>query len=403
MTLYSYRAVAATGRMHSGQMEADNEQALGRILTAKGLELIELRTKTKRPALWPANKIPLADKQTFCAQMQTLLSSGLTLENAIQTIEGSLPQGPLKDFLVTLREDLLSGQSLRNAFERHSDFAEPVFLALLATGEATGNLSRSFGHLAAYIGRSAALRRTFVRAVRYPLFLFSLAFGVTCFMMVFVVPEIVGFLTNNGGALPFATRLLITLAKGFEWLWWLVPTLGIAFSLAFLTLRRLDSAFASASDEQLLRLPVVGSLIRKQALARLTCSLGLLLQSGHTLPQAIETSRETLGNRALSKQLSQAHTELLQGASFSKATENLLPDFYRQMIAVAESGGNLPDVLATIARHSDVEAHDAVQSFLGALEPALTLFVGGLLAWVVLAVLGPVYGALGTLSAGGTL
>lgn len=402
MGTYTYRATTPQGTVQNGTLAAASEPELIALLAAQNLELIEANAQRPALARIGSPRAVLQQKRMVCLHLQALLTAGAPLEEAMRTLLQNMPQGQVKDALTRIQSDILSGHAPAQAFARVEPIFDPVFLALLTAGEASGRLAETFGLLAVYLDRQNALRQAMRRAVRYPLFLFALATGVAVFMMSFVVPQVVAFLSDSGIALPLATRLLIRLADAIGWIGGgLCLVGGILFGLPA-ALRAAGSDSASVFDALTLRLPVWGPLIERLALARLTGSLCALLQSGLPLEAALSTAIPTLENTALIARGQAAHQALLQGASFSTACAALFDPLARQMLRIGENSGQLPRLLADIARHSEAEAQETVSAFLAALEPTLTLLVGGLMAWVVLAVLGPVYGALGPLSAGGT-
>ena len=217
-------------------------------------------------------------------------------------------------------------------------------------------------------------------------------------MMTMVVPRVLDFLNTVAGELPLSTRLLIKVSELFADYWW-VALLALAVSImAVMAFRRHSESFALRSDGWLLALPGLGPTLHKLAVARFAHNFALLLQSGADLPAALHTAKAVLGNRALMATAAEAEQRVLAGQSFSTSTAELFPPFVAQMIRVGEQSGCLTATLENVTRYYDTETQAAVEGFIGALEPALTILVGAILAWVVLAVLGPVYGSLGKLN-----
>ena len=267
-------------------------------------------------------------------------------------------------------------------------------------GEKSGDLAATFNRLEQHLKWQAAIRRNVTRALRYPLFLLLIACGVTSFMMLLVVPEIISFLTNIGQDLPLSTRFLIGTAETFEKVWWMAPPVLLLLFLGIRIVHRINGEAAIILDSLVLKLPIVGDVIAKLALARLTSSFTILLKSGLSVPQSLHLASSTLGNAAIERQAAFAHQKLMDGLPLSKAAHILFPPMMIQILHIAEKSATLPKALEEIARSCDREAHDSVESFLGLLEPILTILIGGLLAWIVLAVLGPIYGSLSPLAGG---
>ncbi len=400
MTSFAYRAVHKTGRVQKGLMTAANENELAAVLRKLDLELIEARGQKSGLSFRLPERIDPRGRAALCGQLQDLLAAGLPFAQALDLVIEAMPPDGFRTRLLTIAQALRAGASVHSAFAQHKTLFDPVFLALLDSGERSGDLASAFGRLAQQLRWQLRLRADTRRALRYPLFLAFVAGAVASFMMAFVVPEIVLFLTSLGTELPFATRLLIASAHVFAALWWSLPLAALAAFLGLFLARKTSESFKEKSDGLLLRLPGLGAVLRKLALARFATSLTALLASGLSPPAALGIAAGTFGNAFLAARAKQAASQIQEGRAFSTATAPLFPPFVLQMVKIGETSGSLPKTLAEIARLYETEAHEAVESFLGALEPALTLFVGGLLAWIVLAVLGPVYGSLSSLAGG---
>lgn len=404
MTSFAYRAVHTSGRIQKGHMAAANENELAFVLRQLDLELIEARVQRK--GLWASlaenrrERIDPLQKITLCSQLEDLLRAGLPFADSLDLVIEAMPHGLTQTRLVAIAGAIRSGSSVSQAFGQHTRLFDPVFLAILETGERSGNLAESFGRLAEQLRWQNAIKREMYRALRYPLFLLCVVFGVTSFMMGFVVPEIVLFLTSLGTELPFSTRLLIGCADLFALAWWLIPLLGVLFALGLITGRRTSAVFTEKTDGWLLRLPGLGSLFHKMALGRFATSFSHLLKSGLNLQDSLRLARGTLENRFLCARVNEAAAHVESGHALSQAMATLFPPLILQMIKVGEKSGAMTKAFHEIARSYETDIRESVSAFLGTLEPALTLLVGAFLAWIVLAVLGPVYGSLGSMSGG---
>jgi len=404
MTSYTYRAVHRQGHIHKGTMSAANENELAFFLSELNLELIEAKPERNRTSynLLPMARraVPLQDRVIFCSQMGDLLTSGIPFTQALELINNTMQDSSFHDKLVIIGNLVKSGTLISRAFAEHADVFDPVFLSILTAGESSGDLAATFQRLTRHLQWEMSMKRDVSRAIRYPLFLLVIACGVTSFMMLFVVPQIINFLTNMGRELPLSTRLLINIAEAFSTLWWSAPPVLLALYLTLRILRKIDLRIATATDALILKLPLLGRVIGKLAMARLTTSLTILLKSSLTLPQSLALATATLDNKSFEQKAGEAHQRLLDGLPLSKAAHMLFTSFMIQKLMIGEQSGTLPKTLDEIAQSCDREAHEAVENFLGLLEPILTIMVGGLLAWIVLAVLGPVYGSLAPLSQG---
>ncbi len=384
-------------------MQAANANELAQLLGESGLELIEAKqqnAKTETLRRERRGRGPLAQLIALCGQLEDLLRAGLPFPAALQTVAQALPSGPLREQITAIQRSIQHGISLSASFGQHPQSFGPVFRAILAAGEGSGDLAATFAQLAQQLRWQSALQEQIRRAVRYPLFLVGVAVAVMAFMMTMVVPQIVTLLESLSADLPLFTRLLIGVSRLFAAGWWMAL---LAFAMAALLValaRRASNDVARRTDGWILRTPGLGPVLRKLSVARFARSLTALLQSGVDLPSSLALASGVLGNRHLIAIVEAAQAQVQSGQALSAATAALFPPFVLPMIRVGEQSGQLAKTLHEVSRACDSEAQAAVSRFLGTLEPALTLLVGALLAWVVLAVLGPVYGSLGRLSGG---
>jgi type IV pilus assembly protein PilC len=399
MPSYRYRAVHSSGRIVHGVVSAVNENDLAQFLGGAHLELIEVREKKETPdhglAWWHGlRRVPPRALALFCSQMADLLKAGMPLLDALGELAALAEAGILADALADIVRALSHGSRIADAFARHPRIFPPVFVAILSAGEASGDIARAFEQLAVYAEGRARMSERIRRVLRYPLFLLAVASGVVTFMMTLVVPQIVAFLNSIDSQLPPATRVLIALSDVFAAVWWMAGLLLIGGAMLAALAHRNSERVARVLDGAMLRLPLVGEVMEKLMLARFAQSLAILVQSGLDLPASLRGAQDTLGNRALEVRLDAARRQIAQGRSLSSSMAGLFPPFAASILRVGEQSGQLEKSLGDIAAHYDREAAASVERMIGALEPVLTLLIGGLLAWVVLAVLGPIYGSL---------
>lgn len=403
MPSYAYRAADTAGCIMRGTATAANESDLAQFLGQSRLELIEAREKKKTTSRTFLTRVfqhrvePRA-LALFCKHVADLLQADMVLLDIFNDLASVMEAGILRDALFDIIRSINHGSRITAAFARHPHIFPPVFIAILQAGEASGSITRSFQQLATYVESRAAMNERLRRATRYPLFLVCVACGVISFMMLLVVPQIVTFLASIDSQLPLATRVLITVSDIFGAVWWIGGLALIAGVALTFFLRRHSTRFARAVDALLLRIPVVGGVMRKFMLARFAECLSILVESGLTIPDSMIGAKGTLGNRALEAQLEVIIADIIAGRSLSEAMRGFFPPFAVRLLRIGEQGGRLPKSLADIATHYDREAADATDRMIGSLEPGLTLLIGAILAWVVLAVLGPIYASLGRMN-----
>lgn len=403
MPAYSYRAVDFAGRVARGSKAAANEWELAQNLSHAGLELIEARAKkevapkpgTMRLSLRLPRRLEPQALAQFASQTTDLLRAGIAFPEAIHDLARSVQSTALRDALDDIHRAIHHGSTIAVAFARHARLFPPVFTAILAAGEKSGDLTATFAHLTRYAEARATMIGHLRRAVRYPLFLLLVAVGVITFMTTMVIPQIVQFLNSIDSQLPLMTRILIAASDLFANYWWAVG-LAIGGAIFALHLARLYSDDAARSiDGLVLRIPLLGPVLRKLAVARFAHSFCILFHSGSGIMDSLRDAGGTLGNRALIANIDAARKQIEAGRPLSAALDGVFPGFAVHMIRVGERSGKLSKALDDIALACDRDVAEATGTLIGAMEPALTLLVGGMLAWIVLAVLGPIYGSIG--------
>jgi type IV pilus assembly protein PilC len=394
MPAYRYRAVHASGRIAQGVIAAANEAALAHDLISAGFELIAAKPKKEWRRAATLRRVPPRLVADTTAHIADILKSGLPFAEALEDVAPIAAHPALRDALGDILRSVRHGSRIADAFRRHPRLFTPVFASILAAGEAGGDLPATFAQLARYAETRAATEEKLRRALRYPLFLFTVAFAAVTFMLALVVPQVTAFLSGIDSNLPPATRILIAASDFFAASWWMIFLASLCGGAILVLLRGQSSNIRRATDALALRLPAFGHVLHKRALARFAHSFAALFQSGIGLPAALAEATATLNNRALEALANNTGRRIHAGQALSSALADLFPPSALGMVRVGEKSGNLAKSLNDVAAACDRDANAASEKLIGLLEPALTLLIGVVLAWVVLAVLGPIYGAL---------
>jgi type IV pilus assembly protein PilC len=329
--------------------------------------------------------------------MHDLLLSGIAFPDALRDAQATTDNRVLADALLQISQTISNGQGIASSFALYPSLFPLVFTSIIGAGEKSGDMTVIFDFLARYAATNAQTQERLRRALRYPLFLFFVAGGAVVFMMTMVVPQIVQFLTSIDGHLPLATRILVFVSAAFtNYGIYTISGIIAAGILLFLACKTIPS-FAAIMDGMMLRLPVIGNVITKTTLARFAHSFVLLFRSGCDLPHCLQQAGETVSNSALRIRIKDAQQRVIAGTSLSLALDGTFPPFAIGLLRTGERTANLGKSLDDITLAYDREAQAAVDTFIGLLEPCLTLMIGGLLAWTVVAVLGPLYGSLSVL------
>ncbi len=399
---YRYRAVTKQGQVVRGALPAANENELALRLQSMGYELLSCRAPRRGFGLAAPAPTPQQRALLF-TQMAALAQAGVPLTTCLEDTLTSLPDSLLRDALRDVLRQLQAGTDLATACARHPRVFPRATLAVLQAGMTGGNLALGFSKARDHALWQAEMGAQLRRALRYPLFLLALAFGVIAFMLLVVVPELAAFLQAQDYALPWHSRALFWLAAQFSWLVWVLPLTLLAAIITGGIMRRRSALFAGVLDKLALRLPVVGTLLRQRELALFLHHLAILLGGGVAILPALQSAGQALHNRAMQAELQGIIARVTAGQDMAAAW-GAAPSF-QGIIARRAQIGLQTGTLAAQLQQASADCDQAVMAqskqLIGALEPALTLLVGGMLAWIVLAVLGPLYGALGQLRLGG--
>lgn len=400
MPAYHYRAVHAEGMIVRGARQAANESDLAQHLTFSGLELIEARVRKEHTFFRSSRQLKPRELAIFSAQMQDMLQAGVSFTDSLREIIHGEDKGFFRDSLSDILQNIHNGSRIAVAFAAYARLFPPVYISILQAGEISGNLVQTFSSLTRYAESRATTTEQLRRALRYPLFLVLVAFGVVTFMMTMVVPKVTDFLNTIDSNLPLMTKMLIGASTLFSSLWWPI-VFGTLCCVAVLRFLHRHSEYAAFTiDAFFLRLPVLGNTLRKLAFARFAHSFAILFQSGIGVVASLRSAKATLGNRALEMSVDGVMQQVQSGLSLSQAFNGLMPSLALRMLRTGEQSGHMAKSLNDIAAAYDREVDDVTTRLIGMLEPTLTLLIGGVLAWVVLAVLGPIYASLGHITGG---
>jgi type IV pilus assembly protein PilC len=325
-------------------------------------------------------------------QLATMVGAGLPIVHGLHLLAEQADGAMLRRTMRDLAQDVAAGSSLAETIERHPDVFPPLYSSLVRAGELGGVLDAVLHRLAAHLEQSARLRRTVLGALAYPTCVVAAAFAVSGILLVWVIPVFAGVFASFGAELPAPTRVVLGLSTSVRTHAWLLAAMAMAATATFI-LAGTTAAGRQLSDRWMLRVPVVGDLLGKAAVARAVRTLGTLVASGVAILDALDVAARTAGNRMVEDAFSRARTSLARGRSLASplGESPAIPPMVRQMVAVGEATGTLDVMLARIADLYDDEVHTAASNLLALLEPALMLFLGVVIGGLVVSMYLPVF------------
>ncbi len=414
MTTFVYTAFDSKGKLFQGNVQEKSwTQALRRV-KEMGLfptcvkekpqrafrEVVTLKLRRKRVAADRANtardtKVPAKALVAFTRQLATLLEAGIPLVRALRSIQQQEENRNLQATVADLVLDIEGGATFSDALRKHPKMFNRLYLNLVIAGETAGMLESALARLADFLERSGRIRGRMRAALAYPILVVFFALGMLALLTLFVIPRFTAVFAelNGGKGLPAFTEFVIDCSTFAQKHWLLVLASGCAAAIGF-KLTKATARGRAAFDRVKLRLPVIGRVARKAAIARLTRTLGTMLQNGVPLLQALTIARETANNVVLARAINQAHQRIEAGDTLTAPLQTcgLFPSTVISMIDVGEQSGALPDMLLKVADNYDEEVDNSVAAALSLLEPALIIFLAIIVGGVVIALFLPIIG-----------
>jgi len=395
LPLYAYKAVDHAGRRAKGRLEAFNESDLELRLARSGLDLISFCAARSGGVYLHLRRAGLKDLITFCFQLEQSVSAGVPLLDALADVRDSTENQELKRIIGAMLAEVEGGRILSQALAAYPQVFNPVFVSLVKAGEQTGKLPEVFGHLAATLQWQDEVQAQSRRMMTYPLLVFLALVGAVAFLMMYLVPQLVPFLQGLGQALPLETRMLIFIAETLVHHWWLLLSLPLLAWASLLLLLKRSALMRYRFDGLKLRLPLMGQLFKKIILARFCRYFAMMYQTGIPILDALRTCDDVVANRVVAEALARVHQQIEAGERMSESFSNtgMFPPLVVRMIGVGESTGALDKSLYKISYFYDRDVTEGMQTLLKLIEPVLTVLLGFILAFIMVAVLGPLYDA----------
>ncbi|PKN64662.1 MAG: type II secretion system protein GspF [Deltaproteobacteria bacterium HGW-Deltaproteobacteria-15] len=402
MPVYEYKALNRKGKGLHGLITADGPAAARLKLSQEMIFPTMVREveggegrsglKATLSFLPSLRSIKSVEVTMALRQLATLLSSGLQLVESLNGVIEQTEQGRLKRVLIQIKEKVVEGMSLSDAMEKHPSAFNTIFVNMVRAGETGGALDVILLRLADFSEKRMKLKKKIEAALAYPLFLLLLSSMILIFLLSFVMPKVVGIFQGMKLALPWSTLLLIHTTNFMKSYWWLVATGSVAIAVLFSLWTRTGSG-RLVWDRLRLSAPLVGRLHHKAVIARFTRTLSTLLKSGVILVEALEIARLSMGNRIMDNAVKEAGKLVSEGEEFGILLKRSkrFPPLVVQLVTAGEKGGELDSMLAKAAEVYEEDVETTITSLTSLLEPVVILFMGGMVGFIVMAVLLPIF------------
>lgn len=401
MALFDYTGFDRKGKNAKGSLEASSKRAALENLREQGVFVSTLEEQQKASVssgrgwtLPRRSKLPITDLATTTRLLATLLQAGVPLDEALQSLVEQVEKPAQARLFTQVREEVRQGNSLHQALASQGRSFPDLYQRMVQVGENSGSLDKVLLRLADFLEEQAQLKSKTVAALAYPVLMALVGTGVLLFLVTFVVPKITRMLTDLGQALPLPTRLLIGTSDLLASYGWVVIGLLVVGVVLFQRYRA-TAAGRLRIDTWSLKLPLFGRMQREIATARFSRTLGTLLHSGVPLLNALEISRGLLSNRLMQQTIEKTTAAVREGASLAEPLKRsaVFPPLLAQMTAVGERSGNLEEMLIKVADSQERQVEITLAGLLSMLEPLMILAMGGIIGFIVLAVLLPIFQA----------
>jgi len=395
MPLYSYKAIDPRGKSVLGRAEAVNLFDLEQRLSRMDLDLV-VGAPSRQKVRLLGGGVRRPDLINFCFHLEQLASAGVPVTEGLTDLRESVENARFREVVAGLIESIEGGRSLSQALAEFPEVFGKVFVSLVRSGEQTGKLSDVLKSLTETLKWEDELAAQTKKLMIYPAFVGGIVLLVTFFLMVYLVPQMTGFIRNMGEEIPLQTRILMAVSDFCVRFWYVVilAPFVLFFGLKFAI--KTNPAVEYAVDRYKITMPFLGPTFRKIILSRFAASFAMMYSSGITVLDAIRSCEEIVSNRPMEQALKTAGQQIAEGKNLTAAFEDLdlFPKLVIRMMRIGENTGALDTALLNVSYFYNREVKEAIGKVQAMIEPALTLVLGAILGWVMLSVLGPVYDAI---------
>jgi type IV pilus assembly protein PilC len=402
--LWKGRTVA--GEVQTGELTLDTQDEVLAALRKKRIIITSVREKPRDikfslPKI--GSGVSTRDLAIFTRQFATMINAGLPLVQCLDILSKQTEKEDFRAVIAQTMRDVEAGTTLAEALAKkeNNKVFDELFVNMVEAGEAGGILDDILQRLATFIEKAEALKRKIQGAMVYPAVVMTVACLATAFMLIFIIPTFARMFTAFGGDLPLPTKIVMGLSSFLRSYWWVMLG-GIVGTIVMIRRYYSTEQGHMQIDKLLLRVPVLGDVIRKGAVARFTRTLGTLISSGVPILTGLEITARTAGNRVVQEAIMAARASIREGETISAPLKqsNVFPPMVVQMISVGEETGALDDMLTRIADFYDSEVDTAVDALTSLIEPVMIVFMGAVVGGMVIAMYLPMFKLINVVAGG---
>ncbi|MEQ8234904.1 MAG: type II secretion system F family protein [Gammaproteobacteria bacterium] len=392
-SMFVWEGVDKNGKRVKGEMSGQNDALIKAQLRRQGVNPLKVKKKPKPLLGGGGGKITSKDITIFSRQMATMMSSGVPLVQSFEIVGRGHENKAMQELILSIKSDVEAGGSLNEALGKHPKQFSDLYINLVTAGEQAGILEDILHKLATYMEKTEALKSKIKGAMFYPIAVIVVAFVITCILMIFVIPQFQDLFSGFGADLPALTQLVINMSKWFQSYWYLLIGGIIGVVDAIVMLMKRSIRFAHFVDRLLLKIPVLGDILNKSAIARFARTLSTMFAAGTPLVEAMTSVAGACGNIVYYEATMKMRDEIATGTQVQAAMRDsgVFPNMVIQMVAIGEESGALDQMLAKVADWYEQEVDDAVDSLTSLLEPIIMAVLGVLIGGLVVAMYLPIF------------
>ncbi|MCO7223977.1 type II secretion system F family protein [Pleionea sp. CnH1-48] len=393
VSTFAYNGVDKKGKKVSGEIIADSPTIAKAQLRKQGIIPQKIQKKSK--SLLGSSKKPIkpVDIAIMSRQLATMMKAGVPLVQSFDIIGKGHENPSMQDLVLAIKADIESGTSMGEALRRNPKYFDDLYCDLVLAGEQSGALENMLDRIATYKEKTEALKSKIKKALFYPVAVVVVAIIVTAILLIFVVPQFQEVFAGFGAELPAFTVMVINLSEFMQEYWWLMLAAIIAFGFAYKTAHQKSEEVRNAQDRTILKLPVVGDILHKAAIARFARTLSTTFAAGVPLVEALDSAAGASGNYIYRTAILNIRDEVTTGTQMHLAMSNtgVFPNMVNQMVAIGEESGSIDAMLGKIADIYEQEVDDAVDGLSSLLEPLIMAVLGVLVGGLIIAMYLPIF------------
>jgi len=402
-TTFMWKGKSPNGEILSGEYAAETKEDLIGYLRKRKIIITSVREKSKEfNVTMPWEKrVSVKDLGVFTRQFATMINAGLPMVQCLDILSAQTEKPFFRQSISTVMTDVEGGSTLGESLARHPKIFSKLFVNMIEAGEAGGILDLILNRLAVYLEKADQLQRKIKSAMTYPMVVCFVALGATLFMLMFIIPTFARMFSDFGGELPMPTKIVMGLSDFLRDYWYVLFGAIVGVVIFFQRFYK-SNVGKTKIDGLLLKIPVLGMVLRKGAVARFTRTLGTLISSGVPILNGLEITAKTSGNKVIEDAIFETKESISQGNTISDPLKKsgVFPPMVTQMIGVGEQTGALDEMLEKIANFYDDEVDTAVDSLTAVIEPAMIVVMGGIVGGMLIAMYLPMFKLINVVSGG---